>query len=445
MMLYDEEDTKDSDYVAEFATRRLEVSRALRNAHQELLRAHPERRKRANVTHTILSIMKSFIGAAFLFLPSAFRDGGMLFSNVIMTLSLVINVIGIFRLVDITRIGRESYGDIAEDAMGWRGRALVNFSIWLSQIAFFAVFLIFAATNTADLLESVAGCSIRVYPSHVLFAMVPFQIALSCVRRIKHFGPVIALADLCVVAALVLIYGLVIGKIIKDGPAKVEAFNEKSYPLFLGAAAYAWEGVGMILPVRAAMQEHIKHKFKWLMALTLSVVCLIFLSYSSLSYLAYGAETKTVILSNLEEGVLGFTVQGMYVLSLIGSAPLVIFPALKVVDALMYPDPHAPPSRVRKWVKNFSRALQIFFVAVISVLCLEQLDNFIALIGSFAAVPVAYIYPPLFHLLLAPQASIGTKAVNVGIITLGLALMVFTAYSAIDEWHETETPRRCSN
>eukprot|EP00919_Chromeraceae_sp_WS-2016_P073599 GHVR01174073.1.p1 GENE.GHVR01174073.1~~GHVR01174073.1.p1 ORF type:complete len:416 (+),score=60.42 GHVR01174073.1:903-2150(+) len=410
--------------------------------------------------HTVMNIMKSFIGAAFLFLPDAFKHGGMLFSNVAMVISLGINIITIFRLADCIIPGRETYGDIAEDALGMSGRSVVNLSIWLSQTAFYAVFCIFVATNLTDMIHSIAGCSDTwaINVGIFLIIHVPINMALSCVRRISRFAALIALADVCVVVALGLIFAIVIHRLVVEGPQQVENFNSTKFPLFLGAAAYAWEGIGMVLPVRSCMQEHLKPKFKMITAFTLTLICIIFLLYSSLSYLAFGEDTKTVILSNLPPlqpsleyatnitflGVVGYIVQLMYVFSLMGTAPLILFPAIMVVDGLLYPNPTPLPSKRRKWIKNIARGVQVVVVAILSYLLLHQLDNVIAIIGAFAAVPIAYIYPPLCHYKLFPNASKWEKFSNISIIVLGLGLIVFSTVTAIRNWEPREVSGRCN-
>jgi len=453
-LLTDPEEADDTDYVTEFQTRRLTVAAELRQAHRRILLAHPERRKRANQSHTVLNVMKSFIGSAFLFLPRAFMNGGMVFANAVMVASMILNTWCMMLLVKCCRPGMESYGEIAQAAFGQTGAVLVNFSLWLSQLGFFAVFYIFVGTNLVDLVESLGGCNpdpnawTNWNVDWVIWGQVPIYCLFSFVRRIKSFGPYVLVADACIVISVLMIFGLVATELASDspgrGPKPVTLFNEKSWPLFLGAAVYSWEGIGMLLPVRAAMQEHIKHKFPSILVWSLIGILSLFVSYASLAYWAYGDQTQDLILLNLPASVPGFSVQILYLISLVLGVPLLIFPAIKVIDQLMYPDSNLPPSQTRKWIKNFARVVQIAATAVVAIASKSQLDNFIAIIGSFAAVPLALIYPPLFHLRLTRGGFSFVKLLDILIVLLGLFLVGYTTFVAIEQWTPREVETRCS-
>lgn len=67
---------------------------------------------------------------------------------------------------------------------------------------------------------------------------------------------------------------------------------------------------------------------------------------------------------------------------------------------------------------------------MILLFCLFQLDSFVALIGGFCSVPLAFIYPCLFHSRLVNNG----HWLNATVITIGVFTMVFASYQALSTW-----------
>eukprot|EP00919_Chromeraceae_sp_WS-2016_P017600 GHVR01041849.1.p1 GENE.GHVR01041849.1~~GHVR01041849.1.p1 ORF type:complete len:354 (-),score=46.62 GHVR01041849.1:488-1549(-) len=269
-------------------------------SHHEILLDRPERHKQANARQTAMNIVKAFIGCAFLFLPHAYANGGIILSNVIMIASFVLNCYCMLRLIKCTSIGGDTFGDIAYHSFGVCGRGVVNFSLWLSQMSFFSVLLIFVAKNISDIIRTLSSCAASpVSVPMIIFFMIPLYSGLGLVRRLKQFNPLILMADICVAISIVLIFILVYIKLYLTGPQPVVYINRTRWPLFIGAASYCWEGVGVVLPIRNAMQDHIKHQFPVILSACMLGICVLFLIYASSSYVAYGKVTQEVILFNL--------------------------------------------------------------------------------------------------------------------------------------------------
>ena len=62
---------------------------------------------------------------------------------------------------------------------------------------------------------------------------------------------------------------------------------------------------------------------------------------------------------------------------------------------------------------------------VVSILGSSNLDRFVALIGSFACVPLVYIYPPLLHYKGVAQTKL-VKTGDMALMILGVVGMVYT-------------------
>jgi solute carrier family 36 (proton-coupled amino acid transporter) len=93
-------------------------------------------------------------------------------------------------------------------------------------------------------------------------------------------------------------------------------------------------------------------------------------------------------------------------------------------------------SRRGKRKKNAFRAGIVCLCGIISALGAADLDKFVALIGSFACVPLVYIYPPYLHW----KGVAGNKYSKMGDIAMmcpGLVAMIYTTAVTITRWSES--------
>eukprot|EP00918_Siedleckia_nematoides_P078004 GHVU01170671.1.p1 GENE.GHVU01170671.1~~GHVU01170671.1.p1 ORF type:complete len:149 (-),score=26.91 GHVU01170671.1:307-753(-) len=96
----------------------------------------------------------------------------------------------------------------------------------------------------------------------------------------------------------------------------------------------------------------------------------------------------------------------------------------------------------RKWAKNGIRTILVGGALLLSDYGLLQLDNFVTLIGAFCCVPLAFVYPALFHLRLRAETP-AARVTDVTAILLGASVMGFSAAKAVATWHVTDVGTRC--
>ena len=122
-------------------------------------------------------------------------------------------------------------------------------------------------------------------------------------------------------------------------------------------------------------------------------ITVIFVSMGALSYAAYGTHTKTVIILNLpQDSKIVNGIQFLYSLAILLSTPLQLFPAIRIMENGLFrrSGKHNP---YVKWQKNVFRFLTVFATAFVAWGGADDLDKFVALIGSFACIPLVYMYP----------------------------------------------------
>ena len=141
-----------------------------------------------------------------------------------------------------------SYVEIGEKLYGPLGKIFVELSLAGSQIGFVCAYVYFIMVNYNSICTEAFGVDIdRNYFALLCF----FMFSMLCfVRKIEVFAATHIFADVMILLAIVTIvsYGSVE---IKDHGLKsdVEFLNYKTFTDAIGFSVYAFEGIGMILPV----------------------------------------------------------------------------------------------------------------------------------------------------------------------------------------------------
>ena len=63
----------------------------------------------------------------------------------------------------------------------------------------------------------------------------------------------------------------------------------------------------------------------------------------------------------------------------------------------------------------------------------NDLDKFVALVGSFACIPLVYIYPPMMHYRVV-STHIWQRVFDVVLVIFGICFMVYTTAMTVIQW-----------
>lgn len=145
---------------------------------------------------------------------------------------------------------------------------------------------------------------------------------------------------------------------------------------------FAFEGIGLVIPITDAMRE--PHKFPKVLSGVMAVLLVIFGGAGVMSYLAFGSEVQTVVLVNLDtKSKLTQAVQFLYSIAILLSTPLQLFPAVRIMENGLFKRSGKADTRV-KWLKNLFRCATVLICGAISWAGAADLDKFVSFIGSFA-------------------------------------------------------------
>ncbi|RKP34679.1 transmembrane amino acid transporter protein-domain-containing protein, partial [Dimargaris cristalligena] len=388
-------------------------------------------------------LMKSFVGTGVLFLPRSFYNGGITFSALLLALVAYLALYAMLLLVECYAKIPGSFGDIGMALYGPKARYAVLFSIVFSQIGFCCAYTIFVARNLQELFQNMTDCRVNLSMTFWVYIQLAVYIPLAMVRKIKNFSLAAVVADVFIMFGLGYLYYFDIKTLATTGAAAVRHFNSANFSLFIGTAVFSFEGIGLVLPIVSSMKE--PQKFPRVLTLSMIVSAFIFVSDGALSYLALGDKVATVVLLNLPaDSPVVHSVQFLYSLAIIFSVPLQMFPAIRILEAGLFVRSGKGNPWV-KWQKNGFRVLLALFIALISLVGADKLDRFVALIGSFACIPLSFIYPSLFHLKAVARTR-WRRITDILIAVFGAIIMVYVTYTTLESWvlDEPEPPSsRC--
>ncbi|KXG53789.1 Amino acid transporter, transmembrane [Penicillium griseofulvum] len=404
-------------------------------------RKHKQRSPPGTTTTTgaVLLLLKSFVGTGILFLPRAFLNGGMLFSSMVLLGVSILSYYAFILLVNTRMKIEGSFGDIGGILYGKHMRRIILGSIVLSQIGFVAAYIVFVSQNLQAFVLAVSKCVTFIDVKYMVLLQLVIFLPLSLIRDISKLGFTALIADVFILLGLLYIYYYDISTLVDQGGiSDVVSFNPATWSMFIGTAIFTYEGIGLIIPIQESMKQ--PNRFPGVLAGVMVLITFIFLSAGALSYAAYGSATKTVILLNLpQDDKFVNVVQFLYSLAILLSTPLQLFPAIRIMENELFTRSGKYNPYI-KWKKNGFRFFLVMVCALIAWCGANDLDKFVSLVGSFACVPLIYVYPPLLHL----RACARSKRQAIADVTLavfGAVCCVYTTYLTLMSWMGPEIPQ----
>ncbi|KAF2015846.1 hypothetical protein BU24DRAFT_462066 [Aaosphaeria arxii CBS 175.79] len=411
-----------------------------------LLTPGKRRRKRkekqagkASPTGAAMLLLKSFVGTGVLFLPRAFLNGGMLFSNIVLFGVAALSYYCFVLLVATRLVVEHSFGDMGFHLYGTWLRNLINFSLVISQIGFASAYIVFVSENMQAFVLAVSDCRTFIDIKWMILMQMIVFLPLSLYRNINHIQKLALAADVFILLGLVYLYYFDIFTIVNQhGISDIVNFNPNDWTLFIGTAIFTFEGIGLIIPIQTGMKN--PKKFPGVLAWVMVIITVIFISMGALSYAAFGSKTKTVVILNMpQDNKFVNGVQFIYSIAILLSTPLQIYPAIEITSQQLFSRTGKYNPYI-KWKKNFFRFFMVMICAMLAWLGAGDLDKFVSLVGSFACIPLVYIYPPMLHY----RAVAGTsraRILDVCLCILGFVGMAYTTTLTVSSWIHGGAPK----
>ncbi|KAH0698906.1 hypothetical protein KY284_013121 [Solanum tuberosum] len=379
---------------------------------------------------TFANVFIAVVGAGVLGLPYSFKKTGWVMGSLMLLSVSSLTYYCMMLLIYSRRkleshykvIKISSFGDLGYAICGSIGRCTVDAMIVLSQAGFCISYLIFIANTLAHLFNYSNPKILGLSPKKVyIWSCFPFQLGLNSIPTLTHLAPLSIFADVVDLGAMGVVMVEDVLIFLKNRPV-LEAFGGFSVFFYgLGVSIYAFEGVGMVLPLEAEMKD--KDKFGKILGLSMVFISLMYGSFGVLGYFAFGEETKDIITTNLGRGLLSTLVQIGLCINLFLSFPLMMNPVYEVME------------------RRFCEGRYCFWLRWIMVLAVTlvafkvpNFADFLSLVGSSVCIVLGIVLPSMFHLIVFnKELSWHGLAFDAALVLMGAVLAVYGTYSSMLE------------
>ncbi|ODQ77447.1 hypothetical protein BABINDRAFT_163467 [Babjeviella inositovora NRRL Y-12698] len=417
-----------------------EEDHLLRESAQKRMRQQRTRLARQAGTSTgktLLLLLKAFIGTGVLFLPRGYFNAGWLVSLSLLIFFSCCSFYSFTLLMDVKASVRvSSFGDLGLVLFGSWFRRVILTAIILSQIGFASAYIVFVAENLRALAQSLLSTELSI--RLCIGAQVTLFLPLCLTRQIGKLSVSALIANAFIFLGIIYVYCYSGYLVFTRGVAPdVAAFNAESWTIFVGTAIFSYEGIGLLLPIEAAMEK--PEQFRMTLTITMLTVTFIFVTLGGIGYFAFGSAVETVVLLNFPQDSLSVHLaQLLYALAILLSTPLQLFPAIKILEHGVFGRSSGKLNPSVKWSKNAFRSAVVLGTTLIAIVGANDLDKFVSFIGSFACIPLLYIFPPLLHLRCMRQNALRVPlamvVVDIAVLAFGCIMMVYTLVENVRSW-----------
>ncbi|OQR76387.1 proton-coupled amino acid transporter 4-like [Tropilaelaps mercedesae] len=396
---------------------------------------------------TMMHLLKGNIGTGVLAMPSALKNAGLLVGSVGIVVIGFICIHCMHMLLRCNRILSNRKGVRSLDFSGVTQEAvasgpyllrpysrfaakIINGFLILTQIGFCCVYFVFVAKSVKKVVEGAFeikkedNLSIHAY----LALLLPVMILYNFIRSLRTLALASTAANVLQIGGMVFIFYM----IFKGGLPNIkdrDAYKDISkMPLYFGTAIYAFEGIGIVLPLENEMRH--PEDFTGLCGVMNTGMTLVVILYTAIGffgYLKYGDGTEDSITLNFESGWLSESVRGIFAVSIFLSYALQMYVPMQIFWPWLKDRFHLSARYTATQLLYIEFGLRTLFVLFTFVLAMSipNLGLFISLVGALASSSLALIIPPMIELFTFYDEDDMTKKRWYAMVAKNIFIMMF--------------------
>ncbi len=401
-----------------------------------------------------LSLAKAIMGAGSFALPWAFLQMGYLAGPIFLGILMFLSVYSLQLLITCARAsGQHCYVDVSRNIFGRAGARMAYVASVSASLGVCGSYLVFIAANLQSLLPLNATETTTepaISQTCLIIMVLPWVVALSSVRDMKHFTFASLLGDISVVLGMVvvLVYGIWHDEDIHTSKDLVAIGSFETMPLAFGAIGYLFLVHFLSLPIESAMIR--PEKFHSVAIITFSVCAVLSGSFGVIGYLLFGRETQQIVLLNVHGSYFVSAVKLLLCVDLLLTYPVVMRPSIVIVEQSLMPEESLSLSKTKKrttsvgWTIHLSVCIFLGLVAAAGGILVPAFGLLSGLVGGVSQTFLAFVLPPLMltkqrHIARTGKeddvSSLGWLVVNkeLGLVALGITLIVWTLVTTMSE------------
>uniref|UniRef100_A0A8D0GFV9 Solute carrier family 36 member 1 n=1 Tax=Sphenodon punctatus TaxID=8508 RepID=A0A8D0GFV9_SPHPU len=370
---------------------------------------------------TLIHLLKGNIGTGLLGLPLAVKNAGIVLGPISL---LVMGVIAVHCMRILVKCAHHfcnklqkpfvDYGDavmygLEASPSEWLrthsiwGRYIVGFFLILTKLGFCCVYFVFLADNLKQVISAANGTTNNCRSNETavltptmdsrlyILSLLPFLVLLVFIQNLKFLSIFSMLANLAMLGSLIMIYQYIVRGIPESGNLPFVA-PWKTYPLFFGTAIFAFEGIGVVLPLENKMKN--PRHFPLILYVGMTIVTILYISLGTLGYLRFGEDIRASITLNLPNCWFYQSVKLLYSIGIFFTYALQFYVPAEIIV------PVAISQVSERWALLTNMILRTCLVCVTCLLAIliPRLDIVISLVGSVSSSALALIIPPLLEI-----------------------------------------------
>jgi proton-coupled amino acid transporter len=162
-------------------------------------------------------------------------------------------------------------------------------------------------------------------------------IPIAWVRNISKFSFTFLVGNTLIMTTVIIVSVVLIHKFINREPGnrfgpEIVPLNFESYWSMIGFSCYAYEGIGVVMPIMSACD--CPEKFDKILFYAILTLTVVYCSFADICYLILGKELDTTFITQeLNQGSsVVILLQVIYSINLVCSYPIMIYPANTIIE-----------------------------------------------------------------------------------------------------------------
>ncbi|XP_057655061.1 proton-coupled amino acid transporter-like protein pathetic [Diorhabda carinulata] len=398
---------------------------------------------------TMIHLLKANIGTGILAMPDAFRNSGWLiglFGTLIMgficTHCMHMLVSCAHELCKRTQKQTMSFSEVVENSFKTGpeclqqyskvAKRLINIFLCITQLGFCCVYFVFVAANIHDVVKHyIFEIDVHWYLLILLFPLI----LLNWVKSLKYLTPVSLFASLVTCSGLVItFFYLLQGGLPKMSTVKIFSSWER-LPLYFGTAIYAFEGIGVVLPLENNMKNPLDFSgWNGVLNTGMVIVTSLYTAVGFFGYLKYGerAVLGSITLLIPPDELLAQSVRLMMAAAIFLSYSIQFYVPFNIIWPSIRNNFETEKSK--DLAEYITRAVLVFFTFIIAI-AIPNLGAVISLVGAFSSSALALIFPPFVEIITFWPDCLGRNKwmlwKDISIILFGFIGFVVGSYTSL--------------
>ncbi|CAG2175583.1 unnamed protein product [Oppiella nova] len=274
----------------------------------------------------------------------------------------------------------------------------VSTFLLITQFGFCCVYALFVAENLRQVFKGLSNEKVDLEVHIYMLMLLPFVIALNFIKSLRTLSIASAAANLLQTTGLFIVFYNLIQELPHtwERPAFVDI---KKFPLYMGTAIYAFEGIGLVLPLQKEMRE--PDAFGGPIGVLntgMTVVACLYTGVGFFGYLKFGDKVLGSITLNLPPEPLYETCRLMFALAIFLSYAIQFYVPFNIIwPSVQFRFKLKADVRRTRVIELFLRGFLVASTFALAA-AIPRLDLFISLVGALSSSCLALIFPPIIEL-----------------------------------------------